>query len=69
MPHQNSIYIGVLIITLFILYVLYTFNLKEDMSGFGVISSLNFYNKRRYCEPGNEFGYSGGCFSPNTVII
>lgn len=44
---------------------------KESLSGFGVTSALNFYNRVAYCDPGYEYrggAYSGGCFLPHRVI-
>ena len=44
-------------------------NIIEPLSGYGVISGLAFNNNMRYCSPGNDRGWSGGCFTPNRVIV
>ena len=44
---------------------------REGIGGFGVTSAISLYNTGgAYCrEPDNKRGFSGGCFSPSTVII
>jgi len=41
----------------------------ERLGGYGVTSSLHFYDRIAYCDEGNDQGYSGGCFLPHKVII
>ena len=42
---------------------------QEHLTGYGVISGLAFNNNTGYCSPGNDRGWSGGCFVPHRVIV
>lgn len=42
---------------------------KENLGGYGVISSMAMYNRDQYCDKGNGAGWAGGCFLPHRVII
>lgn len=44
-------------------------SLRENLSGYGVISGLAFNNNAKYCSPGNDRGWSGGCFNSSRVIF
>lgn len=50
-------------------YLLWMFVNREGMTGYGVTSGLAFNNRMSYCVPGNDAGWSGGCFIPHRVIV
>ena len=41
----------------------------ERLTGYGVISGLAFNNPISVCSPGNNRGWSGGCFVPSHVVV
>lgn len=69
---QTTMLVGALILSLVVLLICALSKGKENMSGFGVISALGLYNRRSYCDPGDDYpgaAYSGGCYLPGTVVI
>ena len=66
--------IGLILVVVLLILVAWCFFRRDDregLSGFGVTSALNFYNRVAYCDPGQEQlggAYSGGCFLPHRVI-
>jgi len=71
--HNNG---GVLLIAVLVVLLVWWFIQggcsKEGLSGFGVTSALNFYDRLAYCDPGQNYpgaAYSGGCYLPHRVIV
>ncbi len=69
---QTTLLVGALILSLVVLLICALAKKEDYTGGFGVISALGLYNRRSYCDPGDDHpgaAYSGGCYLPHRVII
>ena len=71
---MNSSMYAVLVVILALLFIMVVASIntppqQEGLSGFGVTSALNAYNRSYYSDPGDGDAYAGGTYLVGRVVF